>query len=60
MPDDEGTRRWRRPERASTVSDALQLLRTSILEIRYLTASEATLRFGPGNAGGAIVITSRI
>ena len=33
---------------------------TSILEIRYLTASEATLRFGPGNAGGAIVITSRI
>jgi predicted Zn-dependent protease len=34
MADDEGTRRWQRPARADTVSDALQLLRMSIVEIR--------------------------
>ena len=34
MADDDGTRRWQRPARADTVSDALQLLRMSIVEIR--------------------------
>jgi TonB-dependent Receptor Plug Domain len=32
---------------------------TPILEIRFLSASEATFRFGTGNSGGAIVITTR-
>jgi hypothetical protein len=30
-----------------------------IIEIRYLSASEATIRYGTGNSGGAIVITTR-
>ncbi len=34
MADHEGTRRWRRLERANTESDALHLLRMSIIEIR--------------------------
>ena len=33
---------------------------TSILEIRFLSASEATFRYGTGNSAGAIDITSRI
>jgi hypothetical protein len=32
---------------------------TSILEIRFLSASEATFRYGTGNSGGAIEIKSR-
>jgi len=40
--------------------ESLSLIQaTSILEIRYLSASEATQRYGTGNSGGAIVITSR-
>ena len=31
----------------------------SILEIRFLSASEATFRYGTGNSGGAIEIKSR-
>lgn len=31
----------------------------AIVEIRFLSASEATIRYGTGNAGGAIVITTR-
>jgi tetratricopeptide (TPR) repeat protein len=36
MAADEGTRRWRRQERAKTVPDAIDLLRRSIVEIRRL------------------------
>ncbi len=40
--------------------ESLNLIQaTSILEIRFLSASEATFRFGTGNSAGAIVITSR-
>lgn len=40
--------------------ETLQLIEaTPILEIRFLSASEATFRFGTGNSGGAIVITTR-
>ena len=41
--------------------ESLSLIQaTPILEIRFLSASEATSRFGTGNSGGAIVITTRI
>jgi len=30
-----------------------------VLEVRYLTASEATVRYGGGALGGAIVVTTR-
>ncbi|HUQ06036.1 MAG TPA: tetratricopeptide repeat protein [Kofleriaceae bacterium] len=36
MAADEGTRRWRRQERAKTVPDAIELLRRSIIEIRRM------------------------
>lgn len=40
--------------------ESLSLIQaTPILEIRFLSASEATFRFGTGNSGGAIVITTR-
>lgn len=40
--------------------ESLSLIQaTSILEIRYLSASEATLKYGTGNSAGAIDITSR-
>jgi hypothetical protein len=40
--------------------DSLSLIQaTSILEIRFLSASEATLKYGMGNSAGAIDITSR-
>ena len=43
MADDDHTRHWHRHERAATVSDALQALRMSIIEIRE----------APGDLGGA-------
>lgn len=40
--------------------DALPLVQAAaIVEIRYLSASEATIRYGTGNAAGAIVITTK-
>jgi hypothetical protein len=40
--------------------DELSSVRASeIQEIRYLSASEATTRFGTNNTGGAIVVTTR-
>lgn len=40
--------------------DELSSLRASdVLEMEYLTAAEATNRFGTNNTGGAIVVTTR-
>lgn len=40
--------------------DTLTLIQSAaIAEIRFLSASEATIRYGTGNAAGAIVITTR-
>ncbi len=35
------------------------LLPTDVQEIRYMSASDATTRFGTNHIGGAIVITTR-
>jgi hypothetical protein len=41
--------------------ETLTMVQTgNVVEIRYLSASEATTRFGTGNAAGAIVITTKI
>lgn len=40
--------------------EALSLIQApAIVEIRYLSPSEATIRFGTGNAAGAIVVVTR-
>lgn len=40
--------------------ESLTLIQSAaIVEIRFLSASEATIRYGSGNAAGAIVITTR-
>jgi hypothetical protein len=40
--------------------EALPLIQAaSILEIHYLSPSEAVIKYGTGNAGGAIVITTK-
>jgi hypothetical protein len=40
--------------------EALTLIQSAaIVEIRFLSASEATIRYGTGNAAGAIVITTK-
>ena len=40
--------------------DALATIRTSdVEEIQFLSANDASLRYGTGNSGGAIVITTK-
>lgn len=43
-------------QRLGGVSTLSQVPKSEIREVRYLSASEATQRFGTGNAAGAIVL----
>lgn len=46
-------------QRLGDVSALAQIPKGDIKEIRYLTASEASSRFGTGNTAGAIVVTRK-
>lgn len=46
-------------QRFGTLSALSSIPKSEIREIRWLSASEATQRFGTGNAAGAIVLTRR-
>ena len=46
--------------RVGTDTEALRSIRLeNVLELRYLSASDATMRWGTGFAGGAILIVTR-
>ena len=56
--------RYKQPERAGArMGDAQDALRSlsvaDIQEMQYLSAADATMRFGTNFVGGAIVVTSR-
>ena len=45
--------------RRGNVQNLTSILTTEIGQIEYMSASDATNRFGTGHAGGAILVTSR-
>ena len=45
--------------RVGEIADLRTIPLATVKEIRYLNPAQATLRFGSGNPGGAIVLTSR-
>jgi hypothetical protein len=45
--------------RRGNVRDLQAILSTEIATMEYMSASDATNRFGTGHAGGAILVTSR-
>lgn len=45
--------------RRGNVNDLQSMLSTEVATMEYLSASDATNRFGTGHAGGAILVTSR-
>lgn len=45
--------------RRGNVSNLTSMLTTEISQIEYMSASDASNRFGTGHTGGAILVTSR-
>jgi hypothetical protein len=45
--------------RRGNVNDLQSIMSSEISQIEYMSASDATNRFGTGHAGGAILVTSR-
>lgn len=45
--------------RRGNIQNLTSMLTTEIGQIEYMSASDATNRFGTGHAGGAILVTSR-
>ena len=45
--------------RRSSLGDLQSILSTEIEQMQYMSASDATNRFGTGHAGGAILVTMR-
>ncbi len=56
---DSGIQVYMNDQRLGDVSSLSQIPKNDIQEIRFLSASEASSRFGTGNTSGAIVVTRK-
>ena len=56
---DAGIQVYMNDQRLGDVSSLSQIPKNDIKEIRFLSASEASSRFGTGNTAGAIVVTRK-
>jgi len=56
---DAGIQVYLNDQRLGDVTSLSQIPKNDVKEIRFLTASEASSRFGTGNTAGAIVVTRK-